>query len=73
MKAGSFCILINFFILITIATSKKSSKESKPEWAKKDIRDYSEADLERLLDQWEVIFNKMYSEYNGFQQILEFL
>ncbi|KAF5300503.1 hypothetical protein FQA39_LY02302, partial [Lamprigera yunnana] len=27
--------------------------ENKPDWAKKDIRDYSDADLERLLDQWE--------------------
>lgn len=54
MKSGNFCILINFLLLITIATSKKFSKEGKPEWAKKDIRDYTEADLERLLDQWEV-------------------
>ncbi|KAI5644296.1 chaperone for wingless signaling and trafficking of LDL receptor domain-containing protein [Phthorimaea operculella] len=27
--------------------------EEKPSWAKKDIRDYSDADLERLYDQWE--------------------
>ncbi|CAH1406563.1 unnamed protein product [Nezara viridula] len=25
----------------------------KPEWAKKDIRDFTDADMERLLDQWE--------------------
>lgn len=41
-------------MLITLVSTKKSTKEDKPEWAKKDIRDYSEADLERLLDQWEV-------------------
>lgn len=33
--------------------NSKKSKE-KPEWAKKDIRDFSDADMERLLDQWEV-------------------
>lgn len=33
--------------------SKKSDPKNKPDWAKKDVRDYSEADLERLLDQWE--------------------
>lgn len=54
MKSNALCITITFLLLITIAASKKSTKENKPEWAKKDIRDYSEADLERLLDQWEV-------------------
>lgn len=38
---------------MTFASAKKSTDENKPQWAKKDIRDYSEADLERLLDQWE--------------------
>ena len=33
---------------------KKHVGEDKPQWAKKDIRDYTEADMERLLDQWEV-------------------
>lgn len=46
------CILLSITLLIT---SKKSDDANKPEWAKKDIRDYSEADLERLLDQWEVV------------------
>lgn len=32
---------------------KKKEGLDKPEWAKKDIRDYSDADLERLYDQWE--------------------
>lgn len=54
MKRDTFYILISFFILITLVLAKKASKENKPEWAKKDIRDYNEADLERLLDQWEV-------------------
>lgn len=34
--------------------SKKFKEKEKPEWAKKDIRDYTDADMERLLDQWEV-------------------
>lgn|ERR1712135_82667 len=33
--------------------AKKSKDEEKPAWAKKDIRDYTDADLERLLDQWD--------------------
>lgn len=40
--------------LVPVVLSKKFKDEEKPEWAKKDIRDYSEADLERLLDQWDV-------------------
>ncbi|KAH8237094.1 hypothetical protein KR038_004233 [Drosophila bunnanda] len=36
-----------------LVLAKKFKDEEKPAWAKKDIRDYSEADLERLLDQWE--------------------
>lgn len=54
MKLIISCVTISFLLLITIAACKKSGKENKPEWAKKDIRDYSDADLERLLDQWEV-------------------
>lgn len=54
MKSRTSFIILNFLLLLALASSKKYSKEEKPEWAKKDIRDYSEADLERLLDQWEV-------------------
>ncbi|KAK3928532.1 LDLR chaperone boca [Frankliniella fusca] len=50
-KIASFTIL--FLSLILIVIGKKSDPEKKPEWAKKDIRDYSDADMERLLDQWE--------------------
>jgi hypothetical protein len=54
MKRSTFCILTNILLLVTVVTCKKAAPENKPEWAKKDIRDYSDADLERLLDQWEV-------------------
>lgn len=36
------------------ATAKKYKEEEKPSWAKKDVRDFSDADVERLFDQWEV-------------------
>lgn len=40
--------------LSSFAIAKKFKEDEKPAWAKKDIRDYTDADLERLLDQWEV-------------------
>ncbi|CAH0554035.1 unnamed protein product [Brassicogethes aeneus] len=40
-----------FFLVISVGLSKKTKE--KPEWAKKDIRDFTDADMERLLDQWE--------------------
>ncbi|XP_023177784.2 LDLR chaperone boca [Drosophila hydei] len=46
-----FILLI--LAIVPVVLSKKFKDEEKPEWAKKDIRDYSEADLERLLDQWD--------------------
>lgn len=45
-----------FFLIVigcVVVQTKKSDPKNKPDWAKKDIRDYNEADLERLLDQWE--------------------
>lgn len=39
---------------MSVTTAKKYNDDTKPEWAKKDIRDFNDADLERLLDQWEV-------------------
>ncbi|XP_026327497.1 LDLR chaperone boca [Hyposmocoma kahamanoa] len=46
----------HYFIVVLLIFStfaKKYKDEEKPAWAKKDIRDYTEADLERLYDQWE--------------------
>ena len=45
-------LVINSILFVN--GGKKSKDGEKPAWAKKDIRDYSEADLERLLDQWDV-------------------
>ena len=33
---------------------KAKAKERAEKWKKKDVRDYSDADIERLFDQWEV-------------------
>ena len=48
-----------FFVILLIITFVNGGKKSKekPAWAKKDIRDYNDADLERLLDQWDVSIN----------------
>ncbi|KAL0838887.1 hypothetical protein ABMA28_016908 [Loxostege sticticalis] len=45
-----FVILLS---CISASIGKKYNSEEKPEWAKKDIRDFSDADMERLFDQWE--------------------
>lgn len=50
MKTRFILLLL---VLTPLVLAKKYNAEEKPDWAKKDIRDYSEADLERLLDQWE--------------------
>lgn len=55
MMKSSYLILILVFVLISV-NCKKFTDENKPEWAKKDIRDFNDADMERLLDQWEVSF-----------------
>lgn len=54
MKYSSLLIIINFILFTSIVSCKKFTPENKPDWAKKDIRDFSDADMERLLDQWEV-------------------
>lgn len=46
-------------MLLAAVVAKKSAPDSKPSWAKKDIRFYSEADMERLLDQWEVFITSI--------------
>ncbi|XP_041978911.1 LDLR chaperone boca [Aricia agestis] len=42
-----------FVICISGTLAKKYKDEDKPKWAKKDIRDFTDADMERLFDQWE--------------------
>merc|ERR1711936_785584 len=42
-------------VLACILTShaKKAKEGEKPDWAKKDVRDFNDHDLQRLLDQWD--------------------
>ncbi|XP_023030425.1 LDLR chaperone boca [Leptinotarsa decemlineata] len=51
MKIIQIVTLGLFFSTLLFVSAKKHAE--KPEWAKKDIRDYTDADMERLLDQWE--------------------
>ena len=46
--------LLLFLSILSCTVCKKAPENDKPEWAKKDITDYTDVDLERLLDQWEV-------------------
>lgn len=50
------CLLILLVVLQVVLSKKKDDlKEKRDEkWKKKDVRDYSDADVERLYDQWEV-------------------
>ena len=55
LHSGKFTLFSALIaILLGCAVASKKKDGPKPDWAKKDIRDYSDADLERLLDQWEV-------------------
>ncbi|XP_060526235.1 LDLR chaperone boca [Cylas formicarius] len=49
---GVFVMFFIFSVAIFV-NCKKYKDGEKPDWAKKDIRDYSDADMERLLDQWD--------------------
>merc|ERR1711874_481047 len=42
-------------VLACVLTShaKKAKEGEKPDWAKKDVRDFNDHDLQRLLDQWD--------------------
>lgn len=44
-------LLILFITMMTISAAKEQKKKS---WRDKDIRDMTDADLEHLLEQWEV-------------------
>lgn len=54
-------------IFVVVAIAKKSDDESKPAWTKKKLTDYSDADMERLLDQWNV------SKTHSFQCRIDFI
>ena len=45
--------LVSNYTLVFLLLAALASAKEKPEWTKKDIRDYSDVDLERLFEQWE--------------------
>jgi len=47
-----FVNLISLFLILLIKSGK--SEDAGDKWKKKDIRDYTDADVERLYEQWEV-------------------
>uniref|UniRef100_T1J0Q2 LDLR chaperone MESD n=1 Tax=Strigamia maritima TaxID=126957 RepID=T1J0Q2_STRMM len=50
------CVILTWLflnLLFNVVHTKKKDEKDKPAWAKKDIRDYNDADVERLFDQWE--------------------
>lgn len=51
-KYVSIALLLAYLVVFAIAA--KTNEKDKPAWAKKKITDYSDADMERLLDQWNV-------------------
>ena len=63
MRKMCYCRLstwVIFLLLLFIAASLAAKRDEKKDdtsekWKKKDIRDYSDADMERLFEQWEVM------------------
>ncbi|XP_064471668.1 LDLR chaperone boca-like [Ornithodoros turicata] len=53
MTRRTFFVVLALIALASVVGAKKSKGADKPAWAKKDVRDYNDADLERLYDQWE--------------------
>ncbi|XP_015908072.1 LDLR chaperone boca [Parasteatoda tepidariorum] len=53
MFSNFFIFIVLFLLVLGFSNCKKSAPNNKPDWAKKDVRDFSDADLERLLDQWD--------------------
>ena len=55
-RGGIFACLfmILFSIHLCISSEGKNEDNAKEKWKKKDVRDYTDADLERLFEQWEV-------------------
>jgi len=55
MAEVKFLFFVNLISLFLILYVKSVNTEDASEkWKKKDIRDYTDADVERLYEQWEV-------------------
>lgn len=62
VRRGLQCSSLFLICLVIIINAKDDDIENKPAWKKKKINDYTDADMERLLDQWNVSIN-MSSEF----------
>lgn len=47
-------LLVLSVLLLSEGKKEKDDISEAEKWKRKDVRDYSEADMERLFDQWEV-------------------
>lgn len=47
-------IICGIFLLFYVEASNDAKSDKKKSWKDKDVRDMTDADLEHLLDQWEV-------------------
>lgn len=55
--AGSWLFLVGLVLVLCaclVAAEEPKKSPDKPAKKKKDIRDYNDADMARLLEQWEV-------------------
>lgn len=52
-ESQSLIYLLSVCYVCSVGCKKFKEGEEKPQWAKKDLSFYSDADLERLFDQWE--------------------
>lgn len=61
-------IFCSIFLLLYVDAANDAKSNKKKSWKDKDIRDMTDADLEHLLDQWEVLhilfcFNLLFFVY----------
>lgn len=55
-------IFLTFSTFITLSTKDKTKEsDQKNAWKKKDVRDYTDADIERLYDEWEVSLSLVFA------------
>lgn len=53
-KQFQLILMLVVCLVVTVNAKKDDDRKEKPAWAKKKLTDYSDADMERLLDQWNV-------------------
>ena len=54
LKSKNLVLSLAVILLIVLKCANSTEERADEKWKKKDVRDYTDADLERLLDQWEV-------------------